>query len=339
MRCRFMLAVWILSACSPEVVAQPPAPPVNWNPSSALAVQDGGPLMATAKERAAAGAYSKALSSPGFAALGPLLDDEAHVAFASARDAHGREQVVKTHETLFGAFDPREFVATRVLRTDNSQVLEWTLTGVQAKEWMGAPATNKSVTIKGVTLLWTKDDGSITDVHVYFDEAVVKGQLGLGPKELQRPAQPPGSRRAWVDIDRASSPEENANVVVVRAWLDALERNNEKAYVATVTEGVEVNSLEGTEPALGKESVRAYYKAMHKAIGDLDTSIENVWGVRTYVAVEYSIVGAQVGPIGWIAPHGDGVIKMRVVDVLEMWGGSIARVWHYDNPSEILSGR
>jgi hypothetical protein len=56
--------------------------------------------------------------------------------------------------------------------------VEWTLTGTQARDWMGVPATHKSAGVKGLTLLWTKDDGSIIDVHVYFDVAAVQAQLG-----------------------------------------------------------------------------------------------------------------------------------------------------------------
>jgi hypothetical protein len=288
------------------------------------------PGAATTKERAVANVYTKALASPSFAILGPALDEEAHFTFVGSRDAHGREEVVKAHDALFGAFEQRSFVPTRVLLTDSSQVLEWTMTGVHK-------ASRKPVTIKGLVLLWTKDDGTISDVHLYFDEAVVKAQRGEGPTALQ--GLPPVAlpSQAPAEVEQARSPEETANVALVRAEVQALEDNKEATYVATMTDDVEVTTLESAAPSRGKAGARAYFAAMRKAIGYLDTSIDNAWGVGPFVAVGYQILGEQRGPIGWIPVQKDKLIKMSVVDVVEIRDRKIARVWRYDNPSQIVS--
>ena len=118
------------AACSEETVPLPPAPPVNYSPAFRMSL-DAGPLKATDLERAAASNYEKALGSPGFSALGPLLNEDAHSAFAGMKDAHGRDKVVEAHEALFGAFDHRRFVVSRVWLTDSSQAIEWTMTGVR----------------------------------------------------------------------------------------------------------------------------------------------------------------------------------------------------------------
>jgi hypothetical protein len=122
---------------------------------------------------------------------------------------------------------------------------------------------------------------------------------------------------------------------VVKAALDALENNNEAAYVASMTDDVDVSTLERASPARGKADARTYYKTMHKTIGQLDTTVMGAWGVGQFAIVEYSIAGEQLGPIMWIPAQRDRVVRWELVDVCEIHDGKIARIWRYDNPIQI----
>ncbi len=324
-----------LAGCSSETVGAPPVAPVNWRSLEAHPVVDAGPDIVSAKERALPDVYASALASPGFAQLGPLLEDEAHFAAPGMDDAHGPGPIVHAHDVLFGAFDGRKVVTSRVWRTPSEQTIEWTMTGTQARDWMGVAATQKPVSFRALTLLWTRDDGSIVDVHVYFNIALVKAQLGVGPKDLLAlplPAPPAGPVQVFEQAQPASA-DEQRNVAEVKSSLDALENNKESEYVEAVTDDVEVNALERPQPTRSKEAVRAYYKAMHKAIGQLDTTVDNSWGVGQFAIVEYSVDGEQLGQIGWVPAQRDKVVRMELVDICEMMGGKIARVWRYDNPT------
>ncbi len=330
-------ALWIAltaaAACTSETVAAPPAPPVNWHSFDARAV-DAGTSAPTDKERALAEAYAAALGSASFAQLAPLVDDEAHFSFPGLDEAHGRDPVVHAHDILFGAFDQRHFAATHVWRTASEQTVAWTMTGVQARDWMRVPASQKPVVIEGVTLLWTKDDGSVADVHLYFDVAAVRAQLGAGPKGLTPfvPPVPPAGPPQFVD----QTGKEMDNVGTVRTALDALE-NSEPMYLNSFTDDIEVHTLERADPARGKDEPRAYYRATHKAIAQLDTTLVNGWSMPNFAVVEYTIAGEQIAPLGWIPLQKDAVIRLHVVDVCEIRDGRIARVWRYDNPSEIVA--
>lgn len=318
-------------SCSSETVGRPPPPPVNWQSlETRRTPPDTGKLAATDKERAATDAYTKALASPGFAELGRVLDEDAHFAFAGFKDVHGRDAIIKMHEALLGGLDARTCVPSRVLLTDNSQIVEWTMTGTHQ-------ATHKPVAFRGLTLLWTKDDGSISDIHLYFDDALLKAQVGAGPKGLVSPPPPPAPSSGRQEVEQTRTPEEAANVTVVRASLEALESRDESAYVATMTDDVEVTTLEGTKPRRAKAEARGYLKGIHAAIGQLDAAVDNAWGIGAFVAVEYHVVGEQRGPIGWVPAQKDNLLKMFAVDVVEIRGGKIARVWRYDNPAQILS--
>jgi hypothetical protein len=345
-------ATALLAACTGGAVGSPPAPPIDWHAFDVHRVLDAGPAGPTAKERAVVETYAAAIASSGFVQLGATLDAGVHFAFPGMNDARGRDAVVHAHDVLFGAFDSRTIAVSRVWRNESVHALEWTMSGTHAQGWMGVLATHKPVVFKGITLLWTKDEGSILDVHVYFDVATVKAQLGVRPDSMsparagrgQRPsdletfpasAMPPQGAPAQV-FEQTGSADEQRDVATVRSALDALEETTDSAYLATMTDDVDVVTLERAQPMRGKDEARGYFKAMHKAIGQLDTTIDNAWGIAQFVVAEYSVSGVELGPIGWIRTQRDRVVRLHIVDVVEMQTGKIARVWRYDNPAELI---
>jgi ketosteroid isomerase-like protein len=321
----------LAGACTSETVPRPTNPYVDRASLDAPPAADaGGAVKATAKERALTRIYLEALRMPSFADLGRLLHDHVHFAFAGFHDVHGRDNVLRVHGVLLGGLEGRSFVARRVLVTDDSQIVEWTMTATHKE-------TKRPVALKGVTLLWTTDDGSIRDYHLYFDEALLAAQIGTGPKQLQSLPPPQVASGEPETVEQTHLPEEAANVAVVRASLEALENRDETAYAAAMIDDVEITTLEAPKPARGRAEARAYFKAIHKSIAQLDTSTDNAWGIGPYVVIEYHIVGEQRGSIGWVPIQKDNLLKMFVVDVAELQGGKIARLWRYENPTQILA--
>ncbi|MGD0675317.1 MAG: nuclear transport factor 2 family protein [Polyangiaceae bacterium] len=341
------MTVGLMGGCSSENMGPPPAPPVNWHSFEVGSTRDAGPPGPTAREQAVAESYVEALDSVGFAQLGTHLDDDARFAFPGLDDVHGREPIVRAHDSILGAFDARKVIATRIWRTSSEQTVEWSMTATHARDWMGVAPTHKAVTFKGLSLLWTKDDGTISDVHLYFDVAAVKAQLGVGPKGLILGLQPDGgATSASPPVEAAAGPAifeqtgstaEASNVAAVRASLDALEGNDETAYLQAFADDAEVRTAGRAQPMRGKGDLRAFFKAMHKAIGQLDTTVTDSWGVGTYVVLEYTVAGEELGPIGWLPFEHDKAIRIHVVDVVEVQAGKMKRVWRYDNPSEIVA--
>ena len=123
----------------------------------------------------------------------------------------------------------------------------------------------------------------------------------------------------------------------MRTWLSTLERGDEAGYLATVTDDVEVVLPQKADSERGKTATRTYFKALRKQIAELDTSIDNVWGLQGFVIVEYFVIGAQMAPIGVIPLEHDRLLKLSVVDVVTMKDGKIARVRRSDNPLQALS--
>ena len=326
-----------LIGCSSENVAAPPPAPVDWHafdvPHGPVAAAAG----PTARERAVAEAYAAAVSAQGFGDLAARLAPDAHFTFPGVPDGRGREAVLRGHEVLFAAFDKRALAVSRLWRTDAETTIEWTLTGVQSQPWMGVPASGKPVSFKGITLLFTKDDGTIADVHVTFDVAVVKAQLGAGPKELASLPPAPSPSGTPNVVEQGHTPEEAHAVQVGRAWIDALEKGDEAGYLGAMTDDAAIDTLERPQPIRGKEELKAHFRAMHRAIGQLDTTLDNAWGVGNYAIVEYFVAGEQLAAIGWVPAQREKVIRLHVVDVMEMQGGKIAHVWRFDNLAQMAS--
>jgi len=328
-----LLTGLLAASCATDPLPLPPPPPVDWQSLERRPPSDTSTEKATEKERAAAELYAKALTTD-FAQLAAMLDEDAHFSFGG-KDTRGRDRVVRAHDELFGAFDQRRFVLSRVLRTDRSQSLEWSFSGMHARAWMGTAPSQRPVAFKGVTLLWTNDDGSLSDVHVYFDPAIVKAQLGVGPSELQTLPLPPASSGAPQVLEQAGAPEETANVALVRAMLKALEDNQEAAFLSTLASDVEVFTLDRPQPVRGKDPMERLFKTMRKAIGDLDTVVQNAWGVQQFAVVEYSIAGLQLARLGRISFVPNRLFNARLVDIAEMRNGKIARIWRYDDSGSL----
>jgi hypothetical protein len=337
-------------ACSSETVAPPPRPPVGSLEPVAEKAQSKD--VVTNKERALPGLYAQALSSqssPGggapFAGVIPLLNpDLAEFMTPGIPPAHEPEGIVAAHATLFGAFDDRKMTLTRVWRTPNEQSIEWVMTGKHARAWMGVAPTGKAVAFKGLTLLWTKDDGTLVDIHVYFDSGLLKAQLGGdGPKELVAMPMPPApSGDPQVIEEPSASSEDSPNIRVVKGWLDALETNKDVAYGAAMADGATIDTLESATPMKSPDDLRGYYRGVHKAIGQLDTTVNNAWSAGTYAIVEYDLDGEQLSAYSWIPllahqpSRSARLAHFDLVDVCEIRDGKIGHIWRYDSPAQML---
>lgn len=346
-------------ACSADKVGPPPNPPVNWSSFEAhAAISDAGTVTATERERGLAVAYAKALSGSGlgFTGLGPLLDENAHIAFGRGADAHGRDKVLKQHDKLFGAFDQRVFTANRVVVTDSTQSIEWTMTGVHARDWMGVSASHKSASIVGVTLIWTQDDGTITDIHVLFDVSAVRAELAAATTPPATASETP------VVVEQTRSADEASNTKLVGDWLVTLEldrrddelleatlagkndagkdlrakpRDDEGDFLAALTDDVEILTHGST--LRGKDAARGQFRAIRKSIGQLDVTLFSALAASSLVVVEYTIGGELRGPIGAVPFTHERVVMFGIVDVVEVRNGKVARVKRYDNPDELAA--
>jgi ketosteroid isomerase-like protein len=336
---RALLFCLVAPACAAETVSMPPPAPVHFSPAGAAAAAKPSPTVATQRERGVADAYVKALASPGLIEIGLLVGEDVRFTFGT-HDTRGRQAVIKAHDKVFGAFGDRKFITSRIWLTDSThlldcQALEWTMTGVQERPWLGVAPAGKAVSIKGLTLFWTDDDGVISEIHTYLDEEVVKAQLGVGPAELLQLPLPRADAGPPQVLERKGAPEEMANVATVRRMIQALEDGQEAVFLATMTDDLALETLDASAPIRGQEAALAYFRTLRRSVRQLDTVIQNAWGVGSFAIVEYEITGLQTASLRrHHVANDDGARTFHTqrVDVVEFRAGKIARIRRYSDP-------
>jgi hypothetical protein len=348
------LSLTLSSSCTSETVNPPPKPPVG--SLEPVAPEEAHADTVTEKERALPELYASALRSVpngssaasgravAFAGLTALLNpDLAEFSSPIVALAHDVSGIVAAHEALFGAFDNRKVTLTRVWRTPSEQSLEWIMSGTQARAWMGIPPTQRSITFSGLTLLWTKDDGTILDMHVYFDAGLVQAILsGSGSTSAAPPYAAVAAAPQVFDPVRTTAATGAGPVELVKAWLQALEDGKEAAYAGSLADSVEIQTLERTSPLRGRDEARKYFRDVRGAVGQLDTTVNNAWTVGDYVVVEYGIDGEQIGPVKWIPllatqpVPATQLVHFDIVDICQVEDAHISKVWRYDDPSQLL---
>jgi len=327
--CALIAGGLLMASCSRDLVRPPPPSSVDWHPSGSPTQSDASAAAST--QPTIAQAYASALETPGFAALGPYLDADAHFFFPGVEEVTGRDAVIRAHDLLLGAFSERRVAVRRVLRSSSAQLLQWALRGVQTSTWFGVSVTGKAVEFEGLAVLATGEDEAVSDVHAYFDVASVEAQLRHGGSEQQAASSALGPSGSPQVVRQSGSSDEMHNTAVVRRWLDALDSIDRAAYLACLSEDVEVTTPERARPARGKEAAANSFEAIHRQIAELETRIDAIWGIGDFVGVEYSLTGEQTAPIGWVPLARDRVVRLQVADIAELHDGRITRVWRYLN--------
>ncbi len=312
----------------PTTVSAPSSAPIDVGSFEATPAKVA-PIGATEKERAVASAYLRALAAEQFEGLAEQLDDQVHFSLAGAVDRRGKKDAVAAHRALFGALSHRRVEASRVLLTESSQVVEWVMSGEAA-------AGGKAITIAGVSLLWNNDDGSITDLHLFVDEAQLAAQLGRAPKGYTQLPLPP-ARQERANHEQKNDAREAANLEVAHKYLESWRRGDDAALGALMTDDVELISQASEPDVRGRGEARQRLRGWHHAIDPLDALVDNYIPVGDLVVVEFHFVGQQRAPIGWVPLQAENVLKAYFVDVLELREGKIARVVRYENPMQLVS--
>jgi ketosteroid isomerase-like protein len=330
MRSRIAILLALCACETPDTLPRPERPPADYASLTAATGRDGGPLVATQRERGIAKAYMDVLSDPALAGLDALFDEDAHFVFAGDEyESHGRIEVRSAHKKLLDALASRTFKARRVLLTDRSQAIAWTMNGKDG-------SNGSDVGVNGIALVQTKDDGTVSDIHLFYDEGIINAQRGLEPKQLgsgkiKPPPMPSGDPEI---VEQAHGSNEERNLQVVSDWLDpGLERDPGK-YQAAMSNGIVIETAENP-PMTGIAAAMADRDSWHRSIQSLDVQVmPPLIAAGDFVAVEYRLVGTMVNRIGFF-PSVNALIQMYGVDIVQVKDGRITHVWRYDDPLQL----
>ena len=160
-----------------------PASDISAPPCTGGARADGSATQ-TATERRNLAAVSAVLHGWNVGDVDEVLrwyDPDIHWHDVAMEEVHrGTGEVGRQLATLFSAFPDLSFTVGRRIAKGDLVAEEWTLRGTHRGEFLGIPATGRSVNIQGMSMVEMRDGRFLTDCF-YFDGAGAMRQLGLLP--------------------------------------------------------------------------------------------------------------------------------------------------------------
>lgn len=123
-------------------------------------------------------AYSEAMVGNDAKKLAAFYTDDAVVNMAGMPEVKGRDAIEKMNAEWHAAFPHEKFGFTRVWMKNDVVISEWAAIGEHAGDFMGVKATNKPMSLMGLTISWTDESGKIKKQNIYADTGSVMAQIG-----------------------------------------------------------------------------------------------------------------------------------------------------------------
>ena len=111
------------------------------------------------------------------AVLSDLIHED-YLYRSPGEELRGRASLAAMFEGLRAAFPDMELSIHRVISTDDTTVMDFSLTGTHRGDFMGIPATDRSIDIRGVVISRYRD-GKIAEEWEILDTLTMLQQLDV----------------------------------------------------------------------------------------------------------------------------------------------------------------
>jgi steroid delta-isomerase-like uncharacterized protein len=248
-------------------------------------------------------------------------------------EAKGREAIAAGIQGAFNGFPDYKIGVSKIFAKGDILVQEWVITGTNQGEFNGAKQTNKTIGIRGASVLTFTPEGLIKTERRYFDTSTVASQLGL----MNAPARPvvalPSGEPVW-HIGKGT-PKEDKVVEIARAINSAFESKSEADFLAAVSENVSWSNVTQPEDLRGNASAKQFFDTFTTAFPDAKVSSNALFAVNDIVVSESSITSTHTGPLGPLKPTNKPV-TIHGLDVMVVKDGKVASLSSYSNSFELL---
>jgi steroid delta-isomerase-like uncharacterized protein len=130
------------------------------------------------------------------------------------------------------------------------------------------------------------------------------------------------------------------NLSLVRAWVDALNRDDPEAFRACLAADIQWTNMADGRVVDGAEPLRQAIWGMRVALPDLHSSIDNTVADGDRVAVEMTFSGTHdgqlMGPTGLVTPTGNPV-SLGAALFFYVQDGRIVRISRYGDTLSLLT--
>jgi ketosteroid isomerase-like protein len=195
----------------------------------------------------------------------------------------------------------------------------------------GRTASGQSMGHEGLLFYRFAPSGLIESESRYLDSLTPMAQLDvIGPPARALPRLRDGLESLVV----TRLAKELDNVATARAWLAALDAEDEAAFLSRVAEDAVLDEMIDAGPLVGRPRLKAWFKRWTGAFSGATTELSNVLGVGDFVLVETVLRGTLTGPLGRVRASNDMVTLHRAL-ILRVTDGKLARITAFMNGKEL----
>jgi len=234
-------------------------------------------------------------------------------------------------QAMFTAFPDAKLTATRIISTSERAAVEWTLTGTNQGELMGAKATGKPFGIRGGSFLVFTKDGRVSRETQYFDIVTIQGQIGKAPRgQKVRPVEPAPSTPLEVVV--ATSGEEPKSAALLKKLYERTQMRDHQGMAAVFADdGVISNCYEPTD--MKKKDMINQLPSADKAFLNSGSVVKQCVSAGDHAACEYEWTATWKGPAFGMSPTGK-TGTVHELDVVQVKDGRLTRVDGYGSGLE-----
>ena len=314
------------------VASRPPAPP----PVETAKVEPPPAPKATTADFAkqTLPAIAEAVSQHDAKKLAGLYTEDASVISPGLDPLRSRAEIAQNAQKFFDAIASLKMAHRRAWVTNDVVVYEWAMTGTHSGDLKGIKATEKSVGLSGVSVVWLEPNaGLIKEEHRYADMATILSQIGASKAKARAVPTLPASIE-WHFAK--GTPDEDKNVELAKQLMGTLEGKKEADYLALNADDVVYDDFTMPTSLKGKDDLKKWFKTFTTAFPDAKVSVTGAWGIEDFVVVESTVTGTQKGALLGVPPSNKSVM-LHAVDIGQLKDGKIARGWTYGNGTEFQS--
>ena len=253
----------------------------------------------------------------------------------------GKDAVVKGAEGYFKAFPDAKTEASYVFMNGKDEVVVVSsMYGTNTGEFMGQPATNKTVGMMSARHLKVNPQGQVVYEAAYMDQGTMMGQLGLmgeeGMARVREPVEVQGNPPKF--ISTTDSDTELRNLDTVDHMGKAMNAHNVEVTMQHYADDATFSYMSDREDRKGKEAMSKAMTDWFKMTSDVKSTMKWTWAAGDFVVGVSETTGTNDGPLPFgNMPATNKKFKTTELHVMELADAKIKHHWIFANSVAMAS--
>jgi steroid delta-isomerase-like uncharacterized protein len=327
----------VIAGCEDEKKAAPPAPSASAATTAASAMPSASapaaPKLTMAEMQAASiKAIAESINKHDAKLFAMQYAPDTTVKIPGLPDIKGRDALEKMTKDDFAGVPDAKIAFGRVFAKGNVQVAEWTYIGTNGGPWMGKPATNRPVGVKGVSVVTLNDEGLVKEEHRYFDMMTSQSQLDAKAKAgsfRPVPALPTA-------IESHAAKDDDAAMKTMNGLYTAFESHKVADMLPFVTDDTTYDDFSVPAQVKGKKAITDVVTGYNTAFPDFKQTHDMQMTSDGFAITEGVLTGTQKGAMGPIKATNKPV-TIHFVDIWQIKDSKVVAGWTYVNSLEVLT--